>query len=184
LRTDAGDRITPFGRQEPARRKEIAVMKSVLSLVGVTFLLGIATPPAVQATQPFSSSLEGNVANQVIAGFPSSVVTWTIDRGNVSLLRLGNGDARIFIRTEGLIIPDLGFNPSPDLLAHIVCHDSAGVASEGARTQTVSFPESGDARLIDTVSLPEECFAPIALLTGSVDPQGESPGKFFAVSAF
>ena len=44
------------------------------------------------------------------------------------------------------------------------------------------FPESGDATLRDVVSLPDECFAPIVFLTGSVDPQGESPGKFFAVA--
>jgi hypothetical protein len=156
-------------------------MKSILSLVGVTLLLGIATPPAAQAH--FSSSLEGNVANQVIAGFPSSVATWTIDRGSVVMFRLRNGVATILITTKRLIIPELGFNPSPDLLARIVCHDSAGVASEGGRTRAVPFPQSGDAKLFDTVSLPDECFAPIVLLTGSIDPQGESPGKFFAVSA-
>jgi hypothetical protein len=159
-------------------------MKSVSSLMTAAFLLGITTAAAAAAAPLFSSPLLGNVANQMIAGFPSSVVTWTIDRGHVMIRRLGNGDARITIRTVGLIIPTLGFNPSPDLLARIVCHDSAGLASEGARTRTVPFPESGDATLVDTVSLPEECFAPIILLTGSIDPQGESPGKFFAVSAF
>jgi len=158
--------------------------KSVLALVSVTFLLGIARPPAAEAAQVFTSTLRGNVANQVIAGFPSSVVTWTIERGRVTIDRQKSGVAVVVINTHHLIIPALGFNPSPDLLARIVCHDSAGIASEAARTRAVPFAESGNARLVDTVSLPEECFAPIVLLTGSIDPQGESPGKFFAVSGF
>lgn len=159
-------------------------MKSVLALVSITFLLGATTPPALGATDSYSSTLQGNVANQAIAGFASSVVTWTIDRGDVTIRRLRSGVAVVTIRTDGLIIPTLGFNPSPDLLGRIVCHDSAGVASEGARTRAVPFSQQGHVRLVDTVSLPDECFAPIVLLTGSVDPQGESPGKFFAVSGF
>jgi hypothetical protein len=159
-------------------------MKSVFALVSVSFLLGITAPSAAEAGQSFKSTLQGNVANQVIAGFPSSVVTWTIERGDVTIGPRKDGVARVMIRTEGLIIPFLGFNPSPDLLARIVCHDSAGVAFEAARTRTVPFPPTGDAEFADHVSLPEQCFAPIALLTGSVDPQGESPGKFFAVSGF
>jgi hypothetical protein len=164
--------------------KEAASMKSVLALVSIAVLLGMATPPVLEATESYSSTLQGNVANQVIAGFASSVVTWTIDRGDVRIFRLRSGVALVTIRTEGLIIPTLGFNPSPDLLGRIVCHDSAGTASEGARTRAVPFSPKGNARLFDTVSLPDECFAPIVLLTGSVDPQGESPGKFFAVSGF
>ena len=159
-------------------------MKSVLAVVSVSYFLGITAPPAAEAGQFFASTLKGNVANQVISGFPSSVVTWTIERGHVTIDPRNDGVARVVIRTNGLIIPSLGFNPSPDLLARIVCHDSAGVASEAARTRTVPFPPNGDAKFADTVSLPEECFAPIVLLTGSVDPQGESPGKFFAVSGF
>lgn len=156
--------------------------KLVLALVATVFA-GAVRPPAA-AAESFASALRGNVANQVIAGFPSSVVTWAIERGRVVINRRASGEAIVVVRTEGLIIPALGFNPSPDLLARIVCHDSAGTPSEGARTRAIPFPESGDARLVDTVSLPEECFAPIVLLTGSIDPQGESPGKFFAVTGF
>ncbi|HXV36225.1 MAG TPA: hypothetical protein VEC18_03700 [Myxococcota bacterium] len=70
------------------------------------------------------------------------------------------------------------------MLARIVCHDEAGIPAESARTRAVPFPQSGDGRLVDVVSIERECFAPIVLLTGSVDPQGESPGKFFAVTGF
>jgi hypothetical protein len=158
--------------------------KSALALTMATFLLVNADAPRAAPAPSYAAELRGNVANQVIAGFPSSVATWSIERGRVSIRQLGSGSARIKVRTKGLIIPDLGFNPSPDLLARIVCHDAAGAPSEAARTRTVPFPEDGDARLTDTVSLPEDCFAPVVLLTGSIDPQGVSPGKFFAVSGF
>jgi hypothetical protein len=158
-------------------------MKSVL-VVGAAVLAALVGPPVAAAGESFASALRGNVANQVIAGFPSSVVTWTIERGRVAIHRRGGGEAVVVVRTEGLIIPELGFNPSADLRARIICHDSAGTPSEAARTRAVPFPESGDARLVDTVALPEDCFAPVVLLTGSIDPQGEQPGKFFAVSGF
>ncbi len=158
--------------------------RSVLALAGAALLAGMASPRASEASELFTSTLRGNIANQVIAGFPSSVVTWDIRRGRASIFPFGSDLAAVVVRTRGLIIPALGFNPSPDLLARIVCHDAAGTPSEAARTSAVPFPQSGDATLVDVVSLPDDCFAPIVLLTGSVDPQGESPGKFFAVTGF
>jgi hypothetical protein len=158
--------------------------KLARALTMATLLVAGADPREAAADPAYAAGLRGNVADQVIAGFPSSVATWSIERGRVTLQRLRSGMALIVVRAKGLIIPDLGFNPSPDLLARVVCHDAAGVPSEAARTRAVPFPEDGDARLSDTVSLPTECFAPIVLLTGSIDPQGESPGKFFAVSGF
>ncbi len=156
----------------------------VLALAGAALFVGIASPRASQASELFTSSLRGNIANQVIAGFSSSVVTWDIERGRASIFPFGSDHAVVVVRTRGLIIPALGFNPSPDLLARVVCHDATGTPSEAARTRAVPFPRSGDASLLDVVSIPDECFAPIVLLTGSVDPQGESPGKFFAVTGF
>ncbi len=158
--------------------------RSVLALAGAVILVGIASPRASVASERFTSTLRGNIANQVIAGFPSSVVTWDIQRGRASIFPFGSDLAVVVVRTSGLIIPALGFNPSPDLLARVVCHDAAGRPSEAARTRIVPFPQSGDATLVDVVSLPGDCFAPIVFLTGSVDPQGQSPGKFFAVTGF
>jgi hypothetical protein len=155
-------------------------------LSSLTLALGLLAAGAGTASaEPiFSARLRGNVANQSIAGFPSSRVTWDIERGRVSLVRFGEGQAVVVIRTQGLIIPALGRNPSPDLLARLVCHDAAGAPSEAARTRAVPFPEDGDATLIDVVAVPGDCFAPIVLLTGSRDPDGNQPGNWFAVSGF
>jgi hypothetical protein len=147
-------------------------------------LLAAATPRAAQASELYASSLRGNIADQVIAGFASSTATWDLARGRVTIIPFGSDHAVVVVRTTGLVIPALGFNPSPDLLARIVCHDEAGTPAEAARTRSVPFPQSGNATLVEVVSIPDECFAPIVLLTGSLDPQGESPGKFFAVSGF
>ncbi|MEW6269165.1 MAG: hypothetical protein AB1689_07695 [Thermodesulfobacteriota bacterium] len=160
------------------------MMKFALVIAMTVLLVAGADPPDAAADPSYVAELRGNVADQVIAGFPSSVATWSIERGRVSIQRLPSVAALIIVRTKGLIIPALGQNPSPDLLARIVCHDAGGLPAEAARTRAVPFPEDGDARLADTVSLPQDCFAPIVLLTGSIDPQGESPGKFFAVSGF
>ncbi len=160
------------------------MQRIVLALAGAALLVGIASPRASEASELFAASLRGNIANQVIAGFPSSTVTWDVERGRASIFPFGSDLAAVVVRTKGLIIPALGFNPSPDLLARIVCHDATGTPSEAARTRVVPFPPSGNATLVDVVALPADCFAPIVLLTGSRDPEGESPGKFFGVSGF
>ena len=125
---------------------------TILALAGAALLIvGGASPRASDASELFTSTLRGNVANQVIAGFASSTATWDIERGRVSIVPVGGDAALVLVRTKGLIIPALGFNPSPDLLARIVCHDAAGTPSEAARTRTVPFPPSGDAHLQDVV---------------------------------
>ncbi len=155
-------------------------------IASLAFALGIlAASPDVAAADPlFSAKLRGNVADQSIAGFASSRVTWDIERGRVSLLPFGAEHAVLVVRTRGLIIPAFGRNPSPDLLARLVCHDDTGTPFEAARTRAVPFPESGDATLLEVVARPRACFAPIVLLTGSRDPDGNQPGNWFAVSSF
>jgi hypothetical protein len=157
---------------------------AVLVLAGAALVIEAASPGASNAAEVFASRIGGNVANQAIAGFPASTATWDLERGRVAILRSRNGGTVITVHVRGLVIPDLGFNPSPDLLARVVCHDATGTPSEAARTAAVPFPPSGDGSLREAVSLPDACFAPIVLLTGSVDPEGQSPGKFFAVTGF
>ena len=154
------------------------LLASLALASGLLFALPASAGPVLSAT------LRGNVADQSIAGFPSSRASWEVERGRVSLVRFGEGQAVLLVQTKGLIIPALGFNPSPDLLARLVCHDAAGVPFEAARSDAVPFAPDGDATLIDVIPLPAACFAPIVLLTGSRDPDGNEPGNWFAVSGF
>lgn len=154
----------------------------LLSSVVLAFAM-LAVSSNVAADPLLTSRLLGNIGNQSIAGFPASAVTWTLERGRVSLLPQRGGRALLVAKVRKLIIPTIGINPSPDLLARVICHDDAGTPFEAARTGTVPFPESGDANLREAVQLPAACFAPIVLLTGSRDPAGNSPGNWFAVSS-
>jgi hypothetical protein len=147
-------------------------------------LCALSTRPAAAASELFTSALRGNIANQQIAGFAASTATWAVRKGFVSILPFGKDRALVVVGVKGLIIPALGFNPSPDVLARIVCHDQVGAVSEAARTRTAPLSRQGDGTVIDVVSLPGTCFAPIVFLTGSRDPEGQSPGKFFAVTGF
>lgn len=157
-------------------------MRQVVSvLVGATM---ICATTSVAAAEIFSASLLGNRANQVIAGFPASTVDWDIERGQVSLVSFGSSRALLVLRAKGLIIPAIGFNPSPDILARVICHDATGTPFEAARTAPAPFERDGDAVLVAKVALPEPCFAPIVLVTGSTDPAGNQPGNWFAVSGF
>ncbi len=140
--------------------------------------------PAAAAGEIFSADLRSNRANQVIAGFPASTVDWGIERGQVSLVSFKSGRALLVLRAKGLIIPAIGFNPSPDILARVVCHDATGTPFEAARTAPAPFEPDGDAVLVAKIAIPDPCFAPIVLVTGSTDPAGNRPGNWFAVSGF
>ncbi|HVH07276.1 MAG TPA: hypothetical protein VNE71_14890 [Myxococcota bacterium] len=157
--------------------------RTILAFAAALLLTGLASAPARANDTLFTADLLGNVANQVIAGFPSSTATWSIEKGRVTLAGFGKGRAILVAKARGLIIPALGFNPSPDFLARLVCHDAAGKPFEGARTKTAPLDPEGDGTLVDVVKLPDACFAPIVLITGSVDPAGNRPGNWFAVSA-
>jgi hypothetical protein len=153
------------------------------ALATALLFAGVTAAPALATDTLFTADLLGNVANQVIADFPSSTATWSIEKGRVTLAGFGKGRALLIAKARGLIIPALGFNPSPDFLARVVCHDAAGAPFEGARTKTAPLDREGDGTLVDVVKLPDACFAPIVLITGSVDPAGNRPGNWFAVSA-
>ena len=165
-------------------KKERLMHHGTSVIVGAAALWAVTACPGLAAAEIFSSSLLGNRANQVIAGFAASTVDWDLDRGQVSMVSLVSGRTLLVLHVKGLIIPALGFNPSPDILARVVCHDAAGAPFEAARTKAVPFARDGDAVLVDKVAIPDPCFAPIVLVTGSVDPAGNRPGNWFAVSGF
>jgi len=156
----------------------------IFALTGALLLLGLASPPAFANEAVFSANLRGNIADQLIAGFPASSATWDIRRGRVALVGFGERRAILVAQAKGLIIPAIGFNPSPDFLARVVCHDEAGRPSEPAQTKAAPLSRAGNGTLVDVVELPAACFAPIVLITGSTDPAGNRPGNWFAVSAF
>jgi hypothetical protein len=156
----------------------------IVGLVGACVFAGILPESTYAEGVVDESRILGNIANQVIAGERSSTATWTVDRGRVTIFALGDGRIVLALRAKRLIIPALGFNPSPDFLARVVCHDEGGAAFVAAQTDPAPLSREGNGRLVDEVELPEACFAPIVLIGGSTDPAGNVPGNWFAVSGF
>src|SRR5512134_1836075 len=76
-----------------ARNPESTMRRIVLASCAALILLGLASPPALANEALFSANLQGNVADQVIAGFPASRATWDIERGRVTLLGFGDRHA-------------------------------------------------------------------------------------------
>ena len=157
--------------------------RAVVSLVGASALTSVLAGSA-RAEIVYHSRMLGNVANQVIAGEPSSTATWTVKRGRVTIFALEGTRVVVALRAKRLIIPALGFNPSPDFLARVVCHDEGGIPFVAAQTDPAPLSREGNGRLVDAVTLPDPCFAPIVLIGGSTDPAGNFPGNWFAVSGF
>ena len=171
------------------------------SLLAAAVLTGIWAGAAHADIRAFSSKVLPNRAGQVVAGFPASGVDWAIRSGRVQLFALGRDHFLLTLRVRGLIIPVMqgpictpfgtetcfGFNPSPDLVARVVCHDEAGDPFVADTTRaTTNFTPEGNGRLFDTVEIPEACFAPIVLIGGSVGPPPgfEEPSNWFAISGF
>ena len=170
------------------------------TLFGAMLLTG-AWVESANAGLVYSSRVLANRADQVIAGEPSSGVDWQIEDGRVRIISLYGDSFLLTLRVEGLIIPVMegpicipfgtdtcfGFNPSPDLLARVVCHDEMGEPAVEATTHaTTRFTPDGDGFLVDRIELPEPCFAPIVLIGGSVGPPPDfnSPSNWFGVSGF
>ncbi len=169
------------------------------SLLAAAVLTGVSLDAAHADIRAFSSKVLPNRAGQIVAGFPASGVDWAIGSGRVNLFALGGDRFLLTLRVRGLIIPPMegpicipfgtepcfGFNPSPDLLAQVVCHDGSGEPFVAATSRaTTNFTPEGDGLLIDRVELPEACFAPVVLIGGSVGPRGEMPSSWFAISGF
>ena len=155
-------------------------------LAGALLLMGVSVQSAAADKLVFSSRVLGNIANQVIAGEPSSAATWDIKKGTVKIFALGGERFLLTLAVKGLIIPALGFNPSPDVLARVVCHDENGDPSVVDQTKPADLSMRGNGRLADAIQLPDACFAPIVLIGGSVGPPPDfnQPSNWFAVSGF
>jgi len=160
------------------------MQRILVVLASASLLVGSLPPRAAADGSAFSSRLLPNRANQVIAEQAASTVDWGIRRGHIMIVPLGAERLQLTVRAKELIIPVLGFNPSPDFLARVVCHDAGGAPVVAAQTDPEPLSPAGNGKLEAVIELPADCFAPIVLIGGSTDPDGNRPGKWFAVSGF
>jgi hypothetical protein len=100
-----------------------------------------------------------------IHGVAAGGLPWMLDRGSVRL----KADGSVRIEIEGLVIPIAhGTFPAGKALpvttvsASLYCAPDASAAA--ATTQAVPISATGNAMIVDTITLPATCLAPIVLV--------------------
>lgn len=173
-------------------KKFIVVPFLVLLILSAFFAFGFTSP----ASADESKILEFNTmvglprpftgATNAIRGIPGGGLPWVIEFGKGTL----NPDGKVDILVKGLVFDPndqtvidrglAGINTIPNFKAIVSClsKDADGYATT-VNVSTGLFPadEEGNARIKDTVSLPQPCIAPIIFVT--------SPGgAWFASTGF
>ena len=173
-------------------KKFIVVPLVVLLILSAFSAFGFASP----ASADESKVLEFNTmvglprpftgGTNAIRGIPGGGLPWVIEFGKGTL----NPDGRVDILVKGLVFDPndqavidrglAGINTIPNFKAIVSClsKDADGNMTT-VNVQTGLFPadEAGNARIKDTVSLPQPCIAPIIFVT--------SPGgAWFASTGF
>jgi hypothetical protein len=148
-------------------------MPAPRALLAAGLVLGLATP-ALAAPTVFRSTLVGiEVPGTSIRGVPGGGRPWSIEQGDVKL----EEDGTLKVKVKGLIIPDLGNNPSPTFVATVSCLNPDGTTAAPVRSAPVPATAEGDARIRERLDLPEPCLAPVVFV-------GNEAGRWFAVSGF
>lgn len=96
-----------------------------------------------------------------IAGVAPGGLPWVVDEGFARVRE----DGRVRVRVEGLVIPGTGTGAVTTVTATVVC---GGMAV--ATTTSAPLDTDGDARIDDTVWLPDHCSMPAVL----VNPNGNA----------
>lgn len=129
----------------------------------------------------------GSGPANVIRGFQGAGAPWTILRSVRGRLKT---DGRLIIVVRGLVIPPPtlnNVNPVPFFGAVLSCQDPTD------STKSVLFPAglfpattgegAGDAKIVAKLKLPDQCTAPIILIT-SPPSVGAPNGVWFAATGF
>jgi len=137
------------------------------AVLGVTTLVA----PAASASNGSSNSsghtilradLQGSMLDgPVIAGVHPGGAPWVVDEGFARVRE----DGRVRVRVEGLVIPGTGTGPVVTITATVVCNGMTV-----ATTKSAPLSMAGDARIDDTVWLPDHCRMPAVL----VNPNGNT----------
>jgi hypothetical protein len=170
---------------------------SIFSLVVVLLVSSVflsAAVPSVAAGNPTIYKFNTMVgvprpytgSANPIRGISGGGLPWVIASANGYL----HANGQLEIQVRGLVIDPndpaaiaagrAGTNPIPDLIAIVSClsKDANGAATT-VNLQTKAFPASptGDSMILDSVSLPQPCIAPIVFIA--------SPGgAWFAATGF
>lgn len=124
-------------------------------------------------------------AANAIRGVPGGGLPWVIEFGSGKL----SPDGDLDILVKGLVIDPndpaaiaagrAGTNPSPSFMAIVSClsKDASGATTVNVSTGLFPADAEGNARIKDTVTLPQPCIAPIVFVTSA-------NGAWFAATGY
>lgn len=147
--------------------KKLAATLAVLSLgiVGIASTAGSAEPPTtlkastmVGVTGPYVGA-----SGTPIRGVTGGGIPWNIDEAKVVL----SADGHLEIKVEGLVLATTGANPVPMFRGLVSCQTIDGTTATVQNVSTGPFPATmtGDAKIAQTLDLPDPCIAPIVFVT-------------------
>jgi hypothetical protein len=126
----------------------------------------------------FRSGLVGNLlTDPPIHGVNRAGAPWVLDKGSVKLSRNG----RFNLRVKGLVLASNGTTGTVTMIAaHFFCAPDSNTAA-AFTAGPVPLASDGDARIRQTVTVPNRCLAPVVL----VRIQGAAgAGSYIAASGF
>jgi len=174
--------MSPF---DTSRRDALKVLGAgtALSVLGsgTAAAMGPAGGPVLESKRMVGNDLtgsDGSIRGVDAGGFP-----WVVDDGRAKLY----DDGTLKVRVRGLVIdPDVGNdavagrNPVPQFRAIVSCLSPDAGTVENVRTGTFPASESGDARIEETLEVPDPCLAPVVLVAGPEEILGAD--AWFAVN--
>ena len=146
--------------------KKLVVALAVLSLgiVGIASTAGSAEPPTtlkastmVGVTGPYVGS------SNPIRGVNGGGIPWELSAAKAVLL----ADGHLEIKVEGLVLATTHVNPVPMFRGLVSCQTIDGTTASVQSVSTGPFPATatGNAKIAQTLDLPEPCIAPIVFVT-------------------
>ena len=146
------------------RKLVITLGVLALGMVGIASTAGSAEPPTILK----ASTMVGVTGPYVgtanpIRGVNGGGIPWNISEAKAVLL----ADGRLEIKVEGLVLATTGVNPVPMFRGLVSCQTITGTAATVTNVTTDPFPATltGDAKIAQTLDLPDPCIAPIVFVT-------------------
>jgi hypothetical protein len=152
-------------------------MRTRRILLPLIACLALALPAAAAENLVQFEELRGiPVANVVIRNIAGGGLPWSIERGDATL----KSDGTLKVDVRGLVLaagPNAGGNPIGQFIATVSCLNGDGTINNVSSAPVPASPD-GDARIHETLVLPETCLAPVIFV------QGFPNLRWFAVSGF
>lgn len=163
--------------------------KTIISIIGITFLMGFASvaladnDTLLESTivgLPFDMAVNTGTMDGTIRGVGPGLLPW-VASGEVKL----EDDGNLKVEVEGLLFsagtPTGTVGAITHVRASVTCHGAGVVAT----TAVVPLSAAGDAEIEEVITLPSSCVGPIVLVrVGGAGGNSPLLGPWIAASGF